>query len=290
MVAGQKLAFWCMSPRPAPRCGAVPERGAADRGEQGAAALLGRTRRCWPPGRTCSPPGTECKANGDREECEHIADSVTELDAVKLAHVAARWITEHRTGERAREAYLSLWRHHVELYLGQVELAELSTETIQSWRAALLQDVRRTTGRPRRTGWCGRSSNTAVDDGRIKRNPYRPRVLGSIGPASDRLRASGRSMRWPSACRPANEEGPGRHDDPCLQTPRHHHPVRRAERAHRNGDRPLSVAAPQHRVLKVPAYHRLRGAPKILMPLRDARGPMKMHHQPHPPHRHLFSD
>ena len=26
----------------------------------------------------------------------------------------ARWITEHRVGERTREEYLSLWRHHIE--------------------------------------------------------------------------------------------------------------------------------------------------------------------------------
>jgi hypothetical protein len=65
----------------------------------------------------------------------------------------ARWITEHRVGERSREEYLSLWRHHIEPYLGQVELAELSTDTIRGWRAALLRDGRQRTGRSRRIGW-----------------------------------------------------------------------------------------------------------------------------------------
>ncbi|MCA1696270.1 MAG: hypothetical protein LC749_16990 [Actinobacteria bacterium] len=59
-----------------------------------------------------------------------------------VLQVRARWITEHRVGERTREEYLSLWRHHVEPYLGQVELTEFSTDTIRGWRAALLRDGR----------------------------------------------------------------------------------------------------------------------------------------------------
>ena len=36
----------------------------------------------------------------------------------------------------------------------------------------------------------------------------------------------------------------GRDDDPRLQAPRHHHPVRGTERADRHGDRPVPAAAP----------------------------------------------
>ncbi len=36
----------------------------------------------------------------------------------------------------------------------------------------------------------------------------------------------------------------------------HHHPVRRAGRAHRHGDRPLPASAPQHRVPEILAHHR----------------------------------
>jgi transposase len=44
------------------------------------------------------------------------------------------------------------------------------------------------------------------------------------------------------------KKGPGRHDDPRLPTPRHHHLVRRAQRAHRSRDRPLPAPSPQHRI------------------------------------------
>jgi hypothetical protein len=64
----------------------------------------------------------------------------------------ARWITEHRVGERTREEYLSLWRHHVDPYLGQVELAELSTDTIRDALRCCAMGGRRT-GRSRRIGW-----------------------------------------------------------------------------------------------------------------------------------------
>jgi hypothetical protein len=44
----------------------------------------------------------------------------------------ARWIAEHRVGERTREEYLSLWRHHIEPELGRIELAELSSRGANS--------------------------------------------------------------------------------------------------------------------------------------------------------------
>ena len=120
-----------------------------------------RTTRCWPPGRTCSPP----------------TPNVRPTATVRRA----RWITEHRVGERTQEEYLSLWRHHGEPYLGLVELAELPTETIRSWRAALLQDGRSEDRTVEAYRLVRAVLNTAVDDGRNKRNPCRIRVLGSIG-------------------------------------------------------------------------------------------------------------
>ena len=62
-------------------------------------------------------------------------------------------------------------------------------------------------------------------------------------PAGARHRALGRREvpnpgARPHPARPADEEGPRRHDDPRLQAARHHHALRRAERARRHRDRP----------------------------------------------------
>ena len=57
---------------------------------------------------------------------------------VTLGEYSQRWIVEHRLGQRTREEYDRLWRHHIQPYLGRVELAEISTDTIRSWRATLL--------------------------------------------------------------------------------------------------------------------------------------------------------
>jgi integrase len=105
----------------------------------------------------------------------------------------ARWITEHRVGERTREEYLSLWRHHIEPYLGQVELAELSTDTIRGWRAALLRDGRSEDRTAKAYRLVRAVLNTAVDDGRIKRNPCRIKGAGEYR-ADERPTASVRQV------------------------------------------------------------------------------------------------
>ncbi len=62
----------------------------------------------------------------------------------------------------------------------------------------------------------------------------------------------------PHPARPADEEGPGRHHDPRLQAQRHHHAVRRAQRARRHGDRPQHAAPPAPGVHPLPQRHRAR--------------------------------
>jgi site-specific DNA recombinase len=60
----------------------------------------------------------------------------------------------------------------------------------------------------------------------------------------------------PYPAQPADEEGQGRHDDPRLQAPRHHHSVRCVGRSYRHGDRRVPTSPPAHRVLEVPAHDR----------------------------------
>ena len=54
----------------------------------------------------------------------------------------------------------------------------------------------------------------------------------------------------PNPARPAAQAGQGRDDDPRLQAPRHHHPVRRARRPRRQGARPLHAAPPAPEFLR----------------------------------------
>jgi integrase len=110
-----------------------------------------------------------------------------------LREFGARWITEHRVGERTREEYLSLWRHHIEPYLGQVQLAELSTDTIRGWRAGLLHDGRSEDRTVKAYRLVRAVLNTAVDDGRIKRNPCRIKGAGEYR-ADERPTASVRQV------------------------------------------------------------------------------------------------
>jgi len=90
--------------------------------------------------------------------------------------VQPKAIWPRRLGPRTREEYESLWRHHVEPFLGHLELAELSSGTIRTWRAL---ERGRSEDRTAKAYRLARAIlNTAVDDGRIKRNPCRIKGAG----------------------------------------------------------------------------------------------------------------
>ena len=63
----------------------------------------------------------------------------------------------------------------------------------------------------------------------------------------------------PHPARPSHEEGPRRNDDPRLQAQRHDHPLCRARRARRQGDRPLHATAPASGIHSLPQYARSQG-------------------------------
>ncbi len=96
-----------------------------------------------------------------------------DLGRVTFDDFATRWIAEHRLGPRTRDLYEGLHRLHLRPFLGSVPLGSLTTERVRTWRAELL-----TAGRSE--GTVAKSYrllrailNTAVDDGRITRNPCR---------------------------------------------------------------------------------------------------------------------
>ncbi len=97
---------------------------------------------------------------------------------VPLGEYGEKWIAEHCLGERTREEYDSLWRHHIGPHLGRMELAEISTDTVRSWRATLLRDGRSEDRTAKAYRLLRAVLNTAVDDERIKRNPCRIKGAG----------------------------------------------------------------------------------------------------------------
>jgi integrase len=138
-----------------------------------------------PDGRRRTAPDTfERKGDADQwlstVESDMVRGEWTDplLGRVRFAEYGERWINEHRLGERTREEYRSLWRHHVAPFLGHVELAELSTGTIRTWRATLLRQGRSEDRTAKAYRLVRAILNTAVDDGRIKRNPCRIKGAG----------------------------------------------------------------------------------------------------------------
>ncbi|MDQ3988251.1 MAG: N-terminal phage integrase SAM-like domain-containing protein, partial [Actinomycetota bacterium] len=111
------------------------------------------------------------------------------LGRVSFAEFGERWIKEHRLGDRTREEYLGLWRNHIVPFLGSIELAEFSTATIRSWRAALLREGRSEDRAAKAYKLVRAIFNTAVDDGRIKRNPCRIKGAGEHR-AAERMTAT----------------------------------------------------------------------------------------------------
>ena len=101
------------------------------------------------------------------------------LGRVPFAEFGERWIKEYRLGERTREEYRGLWRNHIVPFLGSTELAEFSTGTIRSRRAALLREGRSEDRAAKAYRLVRAIFNTAVDDGRIKRNPCRIKGAGN---------------------------------------------------------------------------------------------------------------
>ncbi|WP_254850135.1 site-specific integrase [Pseudonocardia sp. Ae263_Ps1] len=89
-----------------------------------------------------------------------------------------QWITEHKISARTREEYRSIWRHHIDPFLGPINLAELSPAVIRTWRTTLLSAGRSEDRTAKAYRLVRAICTTAVDDGRITRNPCRIKGAG----------------------------------------------------------------------------------------------------------------
>lgn len=109
------------------------------------------------------------------QQTQMLAGSWTDpaLGRRKLGEYGSQWIAEHRLSSRTRDLYAGLFRLHIEPFLGHLPLDQITPEAVRSWRARL-----RDSGRSESTAAKGYRLlrailNTAVDDGRIARNPCR---------------------------------------------------------------------------------------------------------------------
>lgn len=96
-----------------------------------------------------------------------------ELARVTLADYGAQWISEHRLSPRTRDLYEGIFRLHVNPYLGRLRLEQIRPESIRGWRAKLRDDGRSESTTAKAYRLVRAILNTAVDDGRITRNPCR---------------------------------------------------------------------------------------------------------------------
>jgi integrase len=95
-----------------------------------------------------------------------------------LRDFGRRWMDHHKVGRRTREEYDSLWRLHLEPFLGDRQLSHITTETVRQWRTRLLQDGRSEDRAAKAYSLLRAMMNTAVDDELIKRNPCRVKGAG----------------------------------------------------------------------------------------------------------------
>ncbi|GAB3888683.1 tyrosine-type recombinase/integrase [Terrabacter terrigena] len=96
-----------------------------------------------------------------------------DLGRVTLDDYATKWIVEHRISARTRDLYEGLNRLHIRPILGHVQLGSLTTERVRAWRAELLRSGRSEVTTAKAYRLLRAVLNTAVDDGRIARNPCR---------------------------------------------------------------------------------------------------------------------
>lgn len=95
------------------------------------------------------------------------------LGRVTFGEFATRWIAEHRLSPRTRDLYEGLHRLHIGPFLGTAQLGSLTTERVRAWRAELLTSGRSEGTVAKAYRLLRAVLNTAVDDGRIARNPCR---------------------------------------------------------------------------------------------------------------------
>ena len=138
-----------------------------------------------PDGRRRTAPETfGRKTDADRwlstVETELLREEWTDpqLAKIPLREFSERWLVEHKMSRRTREEYASVWRLHLAPYLADMQLGQITTERVRTWRSTLLAHGRSEDRAAKAYRLLRAILNTAVDDGLIKRNPCRIKGAG----------------------------------------------------------------------------------------------------------------
>lgn len=93
------------------------------------------------------------------------------LSKITLTEYGQRWVKERKLSVRTRKEHERTFRLHIEPFLGHLELGEIATDTVRTWRTKLLDEGRSEIRVAKAYKLLRAILYTAVDDGRIKRNP-----------------------------------------------------------------------------------------------------------------------
>ena len=96
-----------------------------------------------------------------------------DLGRISLDAYGSRWISEHMLSPTTRSLYEILLRRHIRPFLGPTPIGQISTESVRAWRAELLRSGRSATTTAKAYRLLRAIFSTAVDDGRVHRNPCR---------------------------------------------------------------------------------------------------------------------
>lgn len=92
---------------------------------------------------------------------------------VELAEYGRRCIAERRVSRRTQAEDLSIWKHHVEPFLGRSNVNHVGPDRVRSWRTTLLDSGRSEDRTVKAYRLLRLVHNIAVEDNLVKRNPCR---------------------------------------------------------------------------------------------------------------------
>ena len=95
------------------------------------------------------------------------------LGKIALSDYGERWIKERKISARTREEHARTFRLHIAPFLGHMPLGDIGTGTVRAWRSDLLHNGRSEIRVAKAYKLLRSILYTAVDDGRIKKNPCR---------------------------------------------------------------------------------------------------------------------
>ncbi|KAA9160881.1 site-specific integrase [Amycolatopsis acidicola] len=96
-----------------------------------------------------------------------------ELSKIPFGEFGRAWLKERKVSQRTREEHESVWRNHVEPFLGNYRLDSIGPAVIRRWRSELLENGRSEDRTAKAYRLVRSMFSTAVDDERLKRNPCR---------------------------------------------------------------------------------------------------------------------